>query len=180
MATQKRQPTDPRSWPELEAVRRVVAGDPFWEVYLDGAPRGSSAPRSIHLAVFVEPFLGYVLDGSKTVESRFSATRQPPYGRVHEGDVVLLKRAGGPVVGLARVKAVWSYRLDPNSWRTIRESFSEALRAQDPEFWERRRGASYATLMLLDRVRPIEPVRWKKADRRGWVVLGSRPQLFLF
>jgi hypothetical protein len=160
-------------------VRRAAAGDGVWGEIL-GAP-GSTLPScGIHLAVFVEPFLGYVLDGTKTVESRFSVNRCAPFGKVGQGDVVLLKRAGGPVVGLARVQTVWSYELDRGSWDVIRKRFTKALRAQDPEFWKRRRGASYATLMLIDQVLALEPIAWEKRDRRGWVVVRSKGQPSLF
>jgi len=104
------------TWVEpFDQIRRAVAADDVWSAIL-GDP-GSGLPRcGIHLAVFVEPFLGYVLDGSKTVESRFSVNRCAPFGKVNRHDVVLLKRAGGPVVGLAQVRTVWSYLLEESSW----------------------------------------------------------------
>jgi hypothetical protein len=160
-------------------IRRSLVEDGVWGGLL-GAPESKLPSCGIHLAVFVEPFLGYVLDGSKTVESRFSVNRCAPFGQVSRGDVVLLKRAGGPVVGIAQVRTVWSYQLDKSSWRVIRKRFAEALRAQDPEFWERRSGASYATLMLMDHVRKLRPVGWEKRDRRGWVVLLGVEQPSLF
>jgi ASC-1-like (ASCH) protein len=53
--------------------------------------------------VFIEPYLQFILDGQKTVESRFSANRSAPYQQVGKGDVVLLKRTGGPVMGVGSV-----------------------------------------------------------------------------
>lgn len=164
--------------PELDLIKKAIAGDAFWETYL--APLSEECfAFSVHLAIFVEPFLGYVLDGSKTVESRFSVKRCAPFGKVRQGDVLLLKRTGGPVVGLTHVRSVWSYHLDPSSWREIREEFAKALRAEDPEFWRNRRKASYATLMLIDHVRSIDPIAWKKADRRAWVVVQNAAQPLL-
>lgn len=163
----------------FDEVRQAVADDPEWNLAL-GEP-GSPLPAfGIHLAVFVDPFLGYVLDGSKSVESRFSSTRCAPYGKVRKGDLLLLKRAGGSVVGLAHVSTVWSYRLNDSSWRTIREQFAEALRAQAPEFWDQRSRAAFATLMSIDRVLAIRPVEWDKRDRRGWVVVRAARQPSLF
>ena len=157
----------------FDEIRRAVMDDCVWGDLL-GAPESELPACGIHLAVFVEPFLGYVLDGSKTVESRFSVNRCAPFGKVRQGDVILLKRAGGPVVGIARVQMVWSYRLSQSSWGVIRKKFTTALRAQDPEFWEHRRGASYATLMSINQVLSINPpIEWKKKDRRGWVLLQS-------
>ncbi len=175
-------PTDASRSPWLkpfEAIRRTLVHDKTWGKLL-GSP-GSELPScAIHLAVFLEPYLSYVLDGSKTVESRFSVNRCAPFGRVRPGDFVLLKHAGGPVVGIARMTSVWSYHLDEPSWRMIRDRFAAALRVQDPEFWESKRDAFYATLMSMDRVRGFPPVVWKKSDRRGWVVMRSPRQLSLF
>jgi hypothetical protein len=154
----------------FEDVRQAVAGNDYWSRVL-GAP-GSALPTcGIHLAVFVEPFLGYVLDGSKTVESRFSVNRTPPYGKVCKGDAILLKQSGGPVVGIASVQTVWSYHLDVDSLRFIRERFARALCVQDPGFWKQKASAAYATLMAIHQVLAVEDIPWEKRDRRGWVVV---------
>ncbi len=176
----KRAAADPRFARALDAVRLAASADSFWGERLSGLAGGGDVDFSVHLAIFVEPFLGYVLDGSKTVESRFSVNQCAPFGRVSQGDAVLLKRAGGPVVGIAQVRMVWSYRLDETSWGVIREQFTEALRAQDPDFWEHRRAAAYATLMSIDRVMALKPIEWEKRDRRGWVVVRSAGQPSLF
>ncbi len=163
----------------IEEVRSALAADRAWSDSI-GTPGSELPPVGIHLAVFIEPFLGYVLDGSKTVESRFSVNRCAPFGKARPGDILLLKHAGGPVVGIALLKSVWSYHLDESSWALIRNRFATALRIQNPEFWERKSGASYATLMSLDRVRRFRPVEWEKSDRRGWVVMRRPRQLSLF
>jgi dephospho-CoA kinase len=155
-------------------VRSVVQGDHFWERPLCQWTSQNACGCTLHLAILVEPYLQFILEGRKTVESRFSARRGAPYGIVQRGDIVLLKRSGGPVVGLAQIAYVWFYRLDPRSWDGIRNEFTEALCAQDPAFWHARRHASYATLMRLQHVRAITPVPCVKRDRRGWVVL-QRP-----
>jgi len=151
-------------------VKETVKDDPFWSSYISGSS-GRSGANSVHLAVFVEPFLSFILQGRKTVESRFSSRLRPPHKRVKKGDVVLLKRAGGAVVGICRVSYVWFYTLDPESLALIYERFAEALCADTPDFWEQREGKSYATLMKINRVLPIEPLLCRKRDRRGWVVM---------
>ncbi len=154
----------------LPGVREAVKGDEFWGTYLARTLQTASE-LSVHLAIFVPPYLEYVLCGKKTVESRFSSVRCAPFGRVQEGDVILLKRSGGAVVGLATAARIWSYTLDPNSWSEIRKEFTDALCAQDPEFWSTRKEATYATLVRLQNVRRIPPMGFPKRDRRGWVVL---------
>ncbi len=131
------------------------------------------APREagVHLAVFVEPFLKLVLEGRKTVESRFSLTRRAPFNQVQAGDVVLLKRSGGPIVGVCRVAQAWFYVLDPKSWKHVREEFAQRLCAEDPAFWSTRSCAKYATLLRIENVRALPPFTISKKDRRGWLVL---------
>lgn len=158
--------------PDLIAdLLRAVSGDPFWEKYLGRIISDNSAPYSLHLAIMVEPFLQFVLSGRKTIESRFSVHRCAPYGYVEKGDVILLKRTGGPIVGLCQVSHRWLYQLDPESWNFIREKFTEALCANSSDFWKERERALFATLMRVCHVRPIIPIKFEKRDRRGWVVL---------
>jgi hypothetical protein len=154
-------------------LQAAILGDTFWEPYLSPLAAWDSAPFGVHLGILVEPYLQFVLEGRKTIESRFSARRCAPYMRVRRGDIVLLKRSGGPVVGICQIAHVWFYRLDPQSWRDIRTEFAQALCAQDPQFWKERESASFATLMRIEHVRSITPLPWTKRDRRGWVVLHS-------
>ncbi len=151
-------------------ILSATENHPFWGPYINSMLQ-NSAPSGLHLAVLVEPYLAYILDGKKTVESRFSMHRIPPYGRVHEDDVILLKKSGGPIVGLCLISDVWYYSLDPESWQEIRSEFTEMLCAQDPDFWSQRKRAGFATLMRIRHVFRIPPVNFIKRDRRGWVVL---------
>ncbi len=155
----------------VDELLPTVQGDIFWESYLKPLQRISSVSFTLHLAILVEPYLQFILDGQKTVESRFSTRKFAPYNRVEKGDVVLLKKSSGPIVGICQVSYVWFYHLDPESWRTIKEGFSSAICAQDPNFWEQREAASFATLMRIQNVKSIEPIKFAKRDRRGWVVL---------
>src|SRR5438105_96656 len=87
-----------------EAVRE----NKFWKNYLDCLNQENTS-FAIHLAVFIEPFLQYILDGKKTIETRFSSVRCAPYERVRSGDIILLKRTGGPVVGICQIRNAWFY-----------------------------------------------------------------------
>ena len=159
-----------KSEPFKGLLQRVASEKAWVSIFADVA-HGRTPRCSVHLAVFIEPYLGYILSGRKTVESRFSIVRFPPYGRVSRGDLVLLKQSGGPVVGICEIGAAWFYKLEPRSWDTIRLEFTRALCAEDPEFWQSRSSANYATLMYVSRAKQIPPLSWPKSDRRGWVVL---------
>lgn len=155
----------------LSDVARLLRTDPEWSEHARALTERETPGHSVHLAVFVQPFLDLVLSGKKTVESRFSVVRFPPYGQVARGDLVLLKESGGPVVGVCEVGAAWFYRLDVESWRTIRREFARAICAENPEFWRARERAEFATLMYVTRAKRLPPVRWPKRDRRGWVIV---------
>jgi hypothetical protein len=152
-------------------ISQSLQHDRYWK------PRLNVPPTSVgfHLAVLVEPFLGYILEGRKTVESRFSVNRCAPFQRVSVGDIVLLKSASGPVRGICEVSRTWFFDLRTVPLREIRERFEDALCA-DTEFWKVRAHAEYATLMGVKAVRPLPPLSCPKRDRRGWVIL-TKPGL---
>jgi hypothetical protein len=125
----------------------------------------------VHLAVFIEPFLTAVLEGRKTIESRFGVHRRPPYLSIESNDIILIKRSGGPVVGLALAASADFYQLSPTVLADIRERFAFQLYALDEEFWESRAGKQYATLIELEEPTEIEPMPFPKRDRQGWVVI---------
>jgi len=165
----------------LEKIESEIDADAFWGNYLREHVIQQPPAVTVHLAVFVEPYLQYIIEGKKTVESRFSVNRTPPYGNVKDGDVIFLKKAGGPVTGICKVTNVWNYQLDPESLNELRSEFAAALCAQDPEFWAVRSEASYATLMRIDNVRSLIPFSVDKRDQRGWVILKRRTnQLMLW
>jgi hypothetical protein len=62
-----------------------LGGDPAWDLALSRLARGET---SLHLAVLTEPFCSWLLEGTKTIESRFSRVRCAPYGTLAEGDIV--------------------------------------------------------------------------------------------
>ena len=153
----------------LEHVRSAARRDSAWSAFFDEV-MADEAPVALHLAIFVEPYLQFVLDSSKTVESRFSRNGCAPFGRVHRGDVLLLKRASGPLVGACTVGDVWDYRLTPRAWAEIEGRFGSAICPQEG-FWELKRQAAYATLMRISEPRALPAIDVPKRDRRGWVVL---------
>ena len=155
----------------LQEIESAVSNVPYWAEYLSPLFQGRRVDFNLHLAVFVEPYLGFLLEGSKTVESRFSVNRCAPFGRVRKGDVILLKKTGGAVVGLCLATYVWNYDLEEGSLIEIRDRFGDAICAQGQDFWAVRERATVATLIKVERAHSIEPVIIPKRDRRGWVVL---------
>jgi hypothetical protein len=151
----------------LRAIREQLAGDRVWAKKLDASR--SSSTGAVHLAVFVEPYLSFLLDGTKTIESRFGMRRSIPYGRVERGDLMLLKQSSGPVVGISEITKAAYFDLRTEPVRAIRKRFGAEI-AADAEFWHHCEGASYATLLDVRSVRALDPIPCPKKDRRGWVI----------
>jgi len=151
----------------LTHLSKQCAGTTFANALCDDSDSG------IHLAVFVEPYLEYLLQGRKTIESRFSVNRHPPFQQVQVGDLLVVKKAAGPVCGLCRVANVWFYRLDPETWSEITRH-AEALCMDGSSFWEKKSAASFATLMEVQDVQRIQEFGISKSDPRSWVIL-KRP-----
>ena len=134
----------------------------------------------VHLAILREPFASYVLEGSKTVESRFSTRRARPVGEIDEGDWLLIKTPSRPVIGVCRVSAVWHYSITPESFTELLAPYASALRIDTSPFWKSRMISGYVSLLRLSEPRRIPPIPCRKRDRRGWVTLAAaQPRLNL-
>lgn len=71
----------------MQAWQEKLRGEVVRALSTDG---GLSCPENrIHLAILTEPYLEWILSGKKTVESRFSIHRVPPFGVVSPGDAFL-------------------------------------------------------------------------------------------
>lgn len=125
----------------------------------------------MHLAIFVEPYLGMILDGRKTVESRFARTRKPPYQCAAAGDLIALKRSSGPVVAICTIRRATFHELNPRTLLMLRLRYAEAIGDSSNAFWSARRCMRYASLLHLGEIRAIDPFPLRKTDRRGWVVI---------
>jgi len=158
----------------LRKLKSNLDSDSHWGSYFndDALPH---LPRGIHVAIFVEPYLGLVLDGTKTIESRFSLKRITPYHHVERGDVILLKASGGPIVGISQVAKAWFFELTPSTWTRIKKDFSTGICPMGPDFWKQRSNAAFASLFHLSNVKPLEPLAFPKRDRRGWVTFQRKP-----
>jgi hypothetical protein len=160
----------PSFWADglIEELTDQISGTPLFSV-LQGILR-ETLNNGIHLGVFVQPYLGFVLEGKKTIDSRFSINRHAPYEQVNNGDLLILKESGGPICGACVVSHAWFYHLTSASWSDI-EKYASALCMDDSAFWVRKRSATFATLMRLENVVRVADISVQKIDPRAWVVL---------
>jgi hypothetical protein len=153
-------------------LRGHLGGDRTWAEAMD---RLDAAPGArLHLAVMIEPFLSLLLAGDKTMESRFSRVRCAPWGVLNTGDVVALKKAGGPITGAFVAGKVLSIPLDPHDpdqIAAVRSRHATAICAASDQFWAGRADTRMATLAEVTAARAVPALPFAKKDRRGWVVL---------
>lgn len=155
-----------------QILKRLIACVPArsaWHRRLLEQIEAEEISVGVHLAIFVEPYLTAVLEGKKTIESRFAVTRRPPYNCIEPDDYILLKKSGGPVIGLALAKSTKFYQLSPTVLADLRKRYARQLFAQDDVFWSDRADKHFATLIELDAAVEIDPLSIKKRDRQGWV-----------
>lgn len=160
-----------RILPGFEAILDRVSGDPHWETYLHESL--CLQQNDIHIAIMRERFYRAIIDGTKTVESRFSRNRCAPYQTVTEGDVIMFKKTCEPITALSKVESVWYFDLRETPLESIVESYADQIAADD-EFWDQKSHCAYASLMLLTDTIEISPIKCHKRDRRGWISMSTR------
>lgn len=126
----------------------------------------------VHMAIMTEPYLSWILDGTKTIESRFSQKRIAPFQKVDENDMILLKKSGGDIAGVFEAGAVYCFGgLDSQGILTIRNQYNDKICGSDA-FWQSRQICRYATLIEVNSLFVLEPIKVKGKNRQSWIVGG--------
>lgn len=124
-----------------------------------------------HLAILRQPFLNMILDGTKTIESRFSYNKIIPFGKVEKGDVIYLKLSGGKVIAKAKVDNVQFYNLTPEIVEEIRVKYGRDIGTDRFEDWTSTTKKKYCTLMWLKDIEKISPITVAPSHGSAWFLL---------
>lgn len=131
-----------------------------------------------HLAIFQPQVIDEIISGRKTVETRFSLKKIPPFGQISTGDIVYLKPSGKPVLGQFLVKKVIFFEnLNNDDWALIKNHYGDKLslgtEEADKRYFKDHQEAKYGTIIFIDQVEQFitSPITYKKNDRRSWLVL---------
>ena len=131
-----------------------------------------------HLAIFTQPWLDLILEGKKTIDSRFTKVRCAPYSKINPGDVVYMKESSGPVKGQFSVAKVETYAdLTSETRHEIHTRYHREIfvDSQFQGFWEKWLVAKYATLIHIENVIAYrKPFRYPRKGRTAWMLL-DRP-----
>lgn len=124
-----------------------------------------------HIAIFRQPFFDMVLSGEKIIESRWSMKKVAPYDKVKVGDELLLKQTSHDVTATAKVKDVKYFELTPQIADKIKAKWNKKIGIYKFDNWESYRNKKYCTLIWLEDVKKIEPMKVKRSNGSGWIVL---------
>ena len=125
---------------------------------------------SLHLGVFSEPYLTYMLDDIKTIESRFSKNKILPYNQISKDDIVIVKKSSGNVVAYFTIKDVLFFNLNETPIDEIKNKYNKQL-CVDENFGIRKSNSNYATLIVIDEVIKLNPFHIDKKGMQTWIKL---------
>lgn len=135
-----------------------------------------------HVAIMNKAWglLPKILDGTKTIESRWYHNRSAPWGKVKIGDVVYFKNSGESVSVRAKVAKVLSFEnLTPVKVDEILNKYGEqdGLASNEvSKYYELFKNKSYCVLIFLKDAEAIEPFEINKSgfgSQAAWLCVDS-------
>ncbi len=129
-----------------------------------------------HVAIMRKSWglLPKILDGRKTIESRWSVTKCKPWDAVKPGETVYFKNSGEPVSVRAEVEKVVQFAdLTSKRVRELLDRYykDDGLEEADvPAFFERFRDKQYGMFIFLKSPREIEPF---EIDKTGFGMMSA-------
>lgn len=128
--------------------------------------------KTIHLGIFTEPCLSDMLNGKKTIESRFSKHQIIPYNQISKDDIVIVKKSGGNVIAYFTIKEILFFNLKEYSINQIKNKYNKQLCVPD-EFWIQKKDSNFATLIVIDKVIKLKPFAIHKKGMQTWIKLSK-------
>ena len=121
-----------------------------------------------------EPYVTFILDGRKTIESRFHKTRTLPFQKVVAGDILFLKRWDGALRGVMLIgDTEYHGPMQDGEAEALLRKYRAALAIGESFIFEKKNSKYASLLSILDRT-ATDHVPCTKADGRAWVVLAHR------
>lgn len=126
--------------------------------------------HNLHLGIFSPTYLISILNGEKTIESRFSKNRILPYNKIKKDDIVIMKKSSGDIIAYFTIKEVLFFDLKVHSVEKIKKQYNAQL-CVDDAFWEAKKNSNYATLIFIDKVVKLKPFHIAKKGMQTWLKL---------
>ncbi len=132
----------------------------------------------LHLAIFTSGFINKIFTGQKTIDGRFSKIRCMPFKSIEKGDLILMKKSGGPITGyFISGKVKFFSDINENKLKSIVKKYWDEL-ALTKNFWNsKKKNTKYLTLIGIKKPTKFRiPVAVKKKGLSGWISLGGQSQ----
>lgn len=137
-------------------------------------PGSASVARREHVAIVHPWVIEALLAGRKTIESRFSRDKRPPFGRVEAGQRIYFRTTGGGYAARARIaEAECLEGLTEARVAKIEAEHRSAIGGDDA-YWKSARRARCVTLVHLHDCEAVgrgPSLDRQRGDRRAWFVL---------
>ena len=126
-----------------------------------------------HIVILQQPYFNMVLNGTKTIESRFAVNKIAPFEKVQIGDELLIKETGKAVTAKAIVKAVKYYILTPELVEELRVKYGKAIGTDLPADWVNTKTKRYGTLIWVENVHQVDPINVPRSNGAGWICIND-------
>ena len=126
--------------------------------------------KTIHLGIFSEPYLTFMLNGKKTIESRFTKNKVAPYHQISKDDIVIVKKSSGNILAYFTIKNVMFIDLSITSIEKIKQEYHKEL-CVDETFWNAKKNSRYVTLLFIAKLVQLKPFLIHKKGMQTWIKL---------
>lgn len=122
-----------------------------------------------HIVILKEKYYDAILNGSKKIESRWSIHKIVPYEMVNINDTLLLKKTGCDITATCVVKDVKYFKLDDKVLEAIENKYASDI-CMSSESFKGMKNKKYCTLVWVDNVKEITPIKVKRSYGSAWIV----------
>ena len=110
--------------------------------------------------------IGKIVEGKKTIESRWYQTRRAPWNVVKDNEWIYFKESGGLITAKAQVEKVLQFDgLTIEKARKIVAEYGKRILIQDKDVEKWAMGKNYVILVFLKNAISIEPFQ---IDKKGF------------
>ena len=131
-------------------------------------------PKRDHVAIMKKSWglIPKILNGEKTIESRWYVNRICPWDQINAGDTVYFKDSGEPVTAKANVSKVLQFKnLSPRSVKNILKTHGKGIGMEPSEKNIQECAAkNYCILVFLEDAHKIEPFA---IDKTGYGLMSA-------
>lgn len=132
-----------------------------------------------HLAIMKKEskLLSKIINGEKTIESRWYKSKKAPFNRLQKNDTIYFKNSGEKVTVKAAVKDFKQFiMLTEENIFNLLHSYEKELQIEADKYFQSVKDKKYAILVYLEKVEKITPFDIDKkgfGSQTSWITIDS-------